>query len=425
VRITIHRSLPSHRPAGFACSLALQLITLVILLSLPSVEPRPISSPSTIAVAYVPPPGASANDRLTPPVVRKHDDVFSEQEAVGGPLDDVGPDLPELAFNLERVRERRNDLFPFLTWDLVFLDELQRKVRAEETKLQNPLGHTRRRSSRPPLVLSSAQMQQTIDATWSRRERWRNFKPIVDLIDTYNPDDGRLPALMHAYLDQNLLQPYFDASHRDPRYWTMLGLASDHASIVEFVGGFVRDHPSTRTTTELLFMLDEFAQASRDSLLMLLSTDPEIQLQRTHEVSREAFNLAVSIRQNYERWLAAHDLDRPEDLRRRFDGIRLSVLSLIVATTPEGYGAADARFLAGRILWEQNDLAGARRQWQQMTPDERGSYREAVEATLAARQEDGSFNAVEIQRILGAEYRRWITDQERRLQQFGFMLDTF
>jgi hypothetical protein len=428
VRITQHVPLPCHRPEGLAGSLTLHLAVLVVALNIPrALEHTPRSSGSALTLTYVAPEAITSPPRPQGAPVRKGEAIFTEQDAGGsGIAEDAGTELPELAFNFERVRTAKNDLFPFLTWDLVFLRELQEKVRQDEAKLHNPLGQPRRQpSSEPPLVMSPPQLQQMIDQAWSRRERWKNFAHIANLIDAHDPDQGQLPALIHGYLDQNLLQPYFDSSRRDPRYWAMLGLASDHARIVEFVGRFVREHPSSRTTTELLFMLDEFVQASLDTLLMVLSTDPETQLLQTREASSDAFNLAVSIRRGYEAWLEARTLNRPAALRQKFDDIRLSVLSLIVSTTPNGYGSADARFLAGRILWERNDTAGAARLWGAMTADGRGSYRVAIESTLAAREADGTFDVIQIQRVLGAEYRRWITESEQRLAHFGFAIDTF
>ena len=51
-----------------------------------------------------------------------------------------------------------------------------------------------------------------------------------------------------------------------------------HGDFIDFVRAFARQHPSSRTTTELLFLLDELAQGSRDVLLTLLDLARELQL---------------------------------------------------------------------------------------------------------------------------------------------------
>jgi hypothetical protein len=73
--------------------------------------------------------------------------------------------------------------------------------------------------------------------------------------------------------ERNLLQPYVDSAAPDPRFWVMLGLATDHIDVIEFVGRYTRQHPSSRTTTELLFLLDELAEANRGAFDLLLRTD--------------------------------------------------------------------------------------------------------------------------------------------------------
>jgi hypothetical protein len=101
-------------------------------------------------------------------------------------------------------------------------------------------------------VLSDAALQSLIDQSWSRRDRWRAFQHIAKLADRYNTDVGKLPTVLHTYLEQNGTQPQVDSTVPDPRVWLQLGLAADHVDWVGFVSRYASEHPSTRTTTELL-----------------------------------------------------------------------------------------------------------------------------------------------------------------------------
>jgi hypothetical protein len=268
-------------------------------------------------------------------------------------------------------------------------------------------------------------MQSIVDRAWSRRDRWSNFTEIAKLLRSHDPQEGAAHLLLRQYLDQNLLQPYYDTRTRDPRFWVMLGLAADHAKLVEFIAGFVRDHPSSRTTTELLFMLDEFVQASRDTLLMLQSTDVNLELNDTQRASRRAYQIALRVSNQYDARARDRGLRDTKSIRSYFDDIRLRILATITESTPAGYGESDARFLAGRILWDQNKPTAAFEEWSALGPDGRNVYKTAtteIIRELAIRDEG---TAAQISRILGNEYRRWLDYSEARLREFGYEFDTF
>jgi inositol transporter-like SP family MFS transporter len=59
-----------------------------------------------------------------------------------------------------------------------------------------------------PVLLAAGlgQVQRLVDRAWSRRERWSRFATFVNLANAYHPDDGRLPAVIRAYVAQNMLQ---------------------------------------------------------------------------------------------------------------------------------------------------------------------------------------------------------------------------
>ena len=370
-----------------------------------SVLQQPAASPQQIEIARVP-----AIEEAAPPF---------------GFPDTPGLTLDGLEVDIEKISRQRDTLFPFVTAALPFLDEVRERVEPRADRLVNPLGRERKASKYPALALAPDELQRLVDSAWSRRTRWQSFSQIATLIGRHDPDSGDAAALVREHLDQNLLQPYFDSTRRDPRFWVMLALAADHAPFIDFVSAFAREHPSSRTTTELLFMLDEFAQASRDAMLMLLSTDPRAQLGDTFAADSEAFALAEWVYRRYGEWAQREGLSRTDAVRARFDDVRIGILRTIVASTPDGYGASDARYLLGLIHWDRNDVQGALRWWGDLPPDMRDGYREAADAITRELSRAGGGSAAAVSSVLGSEYRRWLTYSAARLGHFGYAFDTF
>jgi hypothetical protein len=400
----------------------LHAVTLALLAALPARLP---SGPAEVTVAYVTAESLKAaepdsGDSTGPSDTAVEEETVDERVSQGPGLQVAG-----LEFDIEKIRRRRHVLFPFATTRLTFLDEINQRFQSAEGRPVNPLGRERRASTSPMLRLTTDAMQQLIDRSWSRRERWRNFSEIAELLEKHDPDAGDAAAVVRTYLDQNLLQPYFDGKTRDPRYWVMLGLAADHAALIDFISDFVREHPSSHVTTELLFMLDEFAQASRDAMLMLLATLPAVDLEATLGADAEAFAFAGSLFEQYRTWARREGVDETNALRARFDDVRIGILQTIIKSTPDGYGAGDARFLLGRILWDRHDAPGALRWWREMAPDARGSYAIASSAIVRLLAAPDSGTSAAISGVLGAEYRRWYTGSAERLATFGYAFDTF
>jgi hypothetical protein len=328
-------------------------------------------------------------------------------------------------YDTSRIRQHRQRLFPFLTGSLPFLDELRAAAAADRQRLRNPLGGGRdaRRNNRPPLELSERALDAVVDKSWSRRDRWPSLAPIVALAGRYDADEGRLPAVVRAHVERNLLQPYFEASVPDPRFWVMLGLAADHVDVVEFAGRYAREHRSSRTTTELLFLLDELAEANRAAFDLLMQTNVA-GLTHTASSSPQDVQFAWQLQRGYEAWARAQGLDLPA-ARARYEQVRLDILTTIIETSPGGYGAADARFLAGRLLWDRNDIAGAVGVWRGMTSDERTTYATVRADIRRALRPDGSVDVIPIVRALGAERGRWLRESADRLARFGYTPQRF
>lgn len=328
-------------------------------------------------------------------------------------------------FDYSKIAERSTMLFPFLTRPL--------RLEHATVTVRNP-GAGGLTGSSPPakahrrLILSDTALQRLVDKTWSRRERWEPFRSIAALVTAHPPDDERLVALLRAYRDQNVLQPYMDTTSREALLWVMLGIAADHGDFIDFVGEYASRHPSSKVTTELLFLLDELAQGSFDALGVLLDTRGH-DLWWTRESNREAYDLFEAIQRHYRVELRKRNVPR-EVLAVYYDNVRLRILAQIVRTTPAGYRINDALFLSGGIYWKQRRTAEAVRAWRQITLDPEDVYAEgssAVRAALhgTASEEGRDVDAAAIDRILSGEYARWLASSARRLARFGYSLDTF
>ena len=315
---------PSNRPAGAAAAAALHAagVTLLLLVTAgPRLAPAAGdgTKPDRLVVVMVPPPAS-----LPPPVL-----------VVSGPrLEAVETMPPSAAFttadgfsyDTSRIRLRGEVLFPFLTGRLPFLDELRVATAADRQRLHNPLGTGRRRraAGRPLLEISATARDALVDGSWSRRDRWQSLSTIAELTGRYDPDDGQLPAVVRGHVERNLLQPYLESAVPDPRFWVMLGLAADHLDVIQFVGRHAQQHPSSRTTTELLFLLDELAEANRGAFELLMRTNIA-NLKATAASSPEDVQLAWQLQRGYESWTRERGLDQAKALDAHYDGVRLRI----------------------------------------------------------------------------------------------------
>jgi hypothetical protein len=339
--------------------------------------------------------------------------------------------LPGFTFDFAKVGSHASLLFPFLTPGLS-LDAFGRiSDRSSDHRLFNPLTTPPASDIRPlaALSLTELRLQAIVDASWSRRDRWSVFGKVMALAEAHDPDTGALPELIQRYVQQNGLQPYTDTTIRDPRLWAQLGLAADHLSFIDFISGFARRHPSSKATTELLFLLDKLAQASLDVLATLLDSDPMADLQWTKGRSSDAYRLIEDLQRYYRRHLERAGIDSPEVLGIHYDRVRLSILTLVLHTTPHGYRSADARFLMGWIHWKNGEIEAAIDLWRSILPDPSDSYFAAYSGILAvlsskASEIQGPLRR-EIERVLDGERGRWRDFSYTRLRKFGYRFDTY
>jgi hypothetical protein len=395
----------------------------------------PPARPPSMAVFVLPHEDASAPPGLNP-IARGDQEIIRHSQ-----VQTTMVALPAFIVDIDKIDKRAALLFPFLTPGLSLEHFAIVPPNESREMFHDPFApaHAQARSGRrlPPLVVPGSTLQALIDRSWSRRDRWTPFQEILKLADAHNPDAGRLPDLLHAYHRQNGLQPYVDASIRDPRLWVELGLAADHVEFIGFISRYTSAHPQTKASTELLFLLDQLAQASMDALITLVDSDPFVSLGWTREANPDAYELIVDLRRHYTRQLERKGLTTTETPAAYYDKVRLGILAGLLRTTPRGYRANDARFLIGSIHWRHGDTGDALRTWRVMTRDQDDAYAASIERILDAIAQIGGDRGdvdsretrrlltLQVNAALRAEHGRWIVFSIDRLRQFGFHFDTF
>jgi hypothetical protein len=416
--------------SAFGGSLAFHAGVIAVLLWLTRAEMPRLAVEATVPSAmpvFVVPPEDSTYPGLKP-VERGRKDRLPALDAESSAISIQG-----FKFDALKISDRAHVLFPFVSPGVSLDHFALHATRDGEVVLRNPLARPReaRKNDGAPLVLSDAAIDALIDKTWSRRERWAAFEPIRSLIERHAGNSGSLPAVIQRYTDRNALQPYQDMGIRDPRLWTQLGLAADHVSFIALIRQYAADNPGTRTTTELLFLLDRIAEASRDALGVLLDSDPEADLRWTWRSNPAAHALVVELGRHYRAELTRRGLTTGDRITRHYDDVRLAILEGVLRTTPDGYRANDARFLIGTIHWRQGKRAEALQAWQQVT-DVPGDSFAAASAQLADTLRMSKTGRVpehevarHVNRILKIEHGRWWDLSYDRLKRFGFRFDTY
>lgn len=400
--------MPSWQRRSAALSVSLHVAMAAIWLFVASIPPAltlPASAPMVeIARIEVPP--------AEPPLL---------VERAIPPEELSGYDISGLPFNIAKIEARRASLFPFLTADLSFIERMATDVRAASARLGNPLDPA---LTAKPLSLDRPLLQQIVDEAWSRRDRWRRFQQIRALLIGHDGHAGDTPALMRAYLDQNLLQPYCYGRTKDGQFWALLENATEHVEFIDFIRSYSRTRASSRTTTELFFLLDELTQGNREVAETVLSTSVSADLAYSATSSPHAARLAAGVGNDLRAWLAAHGYTQHESVGPAYDQFRLRVLSTIIETTPDGYRETDARYLAGEIFFRQGNIDQALEWWRPMRPQDDDSYATAARA-IGAIIDSGRFDTAAVRRVLWAQSAFWKEQNYRRLRQFGYRCDSY
>lgn len=401
---------------GFAASIAIHAALAAWLAWPPSIPPAGRTREAAIQVVLLAPnedpnfPGLKPLDPLdaawTPdPITNK------EEFAIA--------DLP-------RIGAHYQVLFPFVSPGLAIDAFFPTPGSTPHLVFENPFAPRRDAAAGPRsrLALTPEALQDLVDKSWSRANRWEAFRPIREIAVEYDAADDNIARLIGLYREQNALQPYADGAIRDLRLWAQLGLAADHASFIGFIRKYAAAHPSSPVTTELLFLLDAVVQANEDALAVLVETDQPDDLSWTRQVNARAYLLARQIQRHYARELAKLRLTTRAAVEAYHADVRLAILSGILRTTPKDYRANDARFLIGTIHWQQGREEEAMRAWRALTEPAGDSHAGAI-SRIRVAIDTPQPDARNIQYILRNEQGRWLAFSDDRLRRFGYRFDTF
>jgi hypothetical protein len=112
-------------------------------------------------------------------------------------------------------------------------------------------------------------------------------------------------------------------------------------------------------------------------------------------------------------------------IKARYDDVRMRLLSTIIDTSPNGYCAGDARFLAGEIAFDQEKTSEAVKWWNGIVPDLDDSYITTYTQLRRELQSAGSVDRQRIRRVLESRESNWRLFSSDRLHHFGFTCDKF
>jgi len=409
--------------AGSALAHGVGFALLLVAMSEPSAvrgggtRPRP---PLEVFAVSPPEPAGSAGLQPLP----------AEAEAFL-PITDPPSDLSiaRLSLNLQKISAHATLLFPFVTPGLALERFLVAPSHSLNVSSVLASLNGQRAVSRDEgiLNLDATARQALIDRAWSRRDRWQAFQAIAGAAASSDANHGDLPAILQMYREQNGLQPYVDRGVKDPSFWVYLGLAADHIDFVDFISRYVRDHPGTKSSTELMLLLDAIALGSVEDLLALMTIDPRRDLQVTLRTDLRAYALAVKLQDYYKDALTRKGLTTEVAIRASYDRIRLAILDIVLRTTPDNYRASDVRFLMGEIYWRQGNRQDAIRVWSQLAPDPADTY--GIPSTRIANRlkvfADSPADHAEIDRALASERSRWRAFSYERLKGFGYRSDSY
>src|SRR4051812_40872561 len=351
-----------------------------------------------------------------------------ERSRAGAKHDDLAGEGEIACADIERIGGHLVVLFSFVTPGLA-LDAFFPSIPSpSRLTFENPYARKpapRRTDKGRQLGMTAAALQALVDKSWTRAHRWQAFTTIRQLTEDGDAADERLATLIALYRDQNALQPYADGRVRDLRLWAQLGLAADHVDFIGFIRGYASAHPSTKVTTELLFLLDTLAQANADALAVLVETTEPGDLEWTKNTHPRAYLLVREIQRAYATDIVRFGLTSRPAIEAFYANRRLGLLSRILRTTPDGYRADDARFLMGEILWNQGQADEALATWREMTAGPSEAAYATVIAQLRTAVQPARPDARNIRYILQNQQGRWLSFSDDRLRRFGYRADAY
>jgi hypothetical protein len=326
-------------------------------------------------------------------------------------------------FDLEKIISRSDSLFPF-TQGALLPAQMTRQPQTENRAPSTNVFVPQSRLAHPRLELTNDRLQELLDESWSRRNRWDAFEPIAVVASHHHPDVGDLSLLLRGYVDQNSFQPFAASWNPEGKVWALLSIAADHPDFVEYISRFIAHYPSSRSSTELLLLLDKVVQANLEALVALVKSDPLTDLDWTAAVNPRAAKALSTLHQYHQRQLGRRGLWRIDALRMKYDEVRVAVLQHLIRNTPRQYRSNDALFLLGEIYWKQGRFTDAVLSWQTMVPHS-GDTHFAASSEVRQAIATGTAHRERINAALERDKDRWLDSSFARLQRFGYRFDTF
>jgi hypothetical protein len=415
------------RAGGFVISaLAHALALLLSAAPFPSRSSRPPSNRASMKVVPVSPPEDADH-----PGLQADAGTHWRQPHASGALR-----IGTLRIDLAKLSRRASMLFPTVVPGLA-LDAIFPESRATGAMV---FASPRARAAIPPsrarspLRLGPDGVQALIDRTWSRHDRWKRFAPILAAVEAHDGNDGAAPQVLFEYSRQNALQPFVDSHRPDARIWAQIGLAADHVDFIGFIRGYTAAYPNTKSSIELLFLLDQIVQADCDALALFVAPDTDRKLLWTKSDHPHAYELGRELLTTYRRELHRRGLDTPAALHSACAATRLRVLNAVQARAPHGYRAGDARFLMASISWRQGNESRATETWASIGSTDApvyGSFIARIQAVLRGLtsapppgMQDASIHRA-IDRVLDDVEMRWLLASSTRLRKFGYTFDSY
>ena len=326
-------------------------------------------------------------------------------------------------FDLEKIITRGRSLFPF-TQEGLLQAQISKRPQTESSDRSASAFVPQSSFTRPPLDLTNDRLQELLDKSWSRRDRWDAFEPIAEVASHHHPELGDLSLLLRGYVDQNSLQPFTASWNPEGKVWALLSIAADHVDFVEYISRFIAQHPSSRSSTELLFLLDKVVQANLEALVALLKTDPLTDLRWTTEVNPRAAEVLTALRLYHQTTLGRRGLWGIDAIAARYSYVRVAILQHLIRTTPHRYRLSDALFLLGEIHWRHGRFSDATLSWQKMVPHSSDTH---FAASSEVRQAiaTGTADRERIDAALDRDKDRWLDASLVRLRRFGYRFNTF
>jgi len=345
--------------------------------------------------------------------------------------------------NLKNIWESRDELFPFL------FDQNERTEKQEKTfelVYERTDGIKKKNQRKTSLNIGDKDLQTLVDSAWARKDKYDKFKVLEPYFRDFDGNDGRLHELTQQYAEQNFMQPY-SLKTLSATALGFLEINSSYYEFYKFNTKYIEEHPSTKTSMEMVFFLEKMARGEHSSLEKFLRTWSVGYFDRIKKSNTEAYDLVNVLYDHYSKLLSEKGFFKTakselfsdvtiksidfDKIREHYTGVRLAYLQRIIKESPDNYRLNDAYFLIGKIHLDKDDAETAIKTWKKMEhSNSKGDIYGEIEnlILLATKNIKGKLNLnerLQIDNLLIMESRRIRELMIERLSKFGHTQYTF